>query len=38
MITSTVLTLVVIPAIYYLWRAWQVRREAGAGRVRPSES
>ena len=28
MITSTVLTLVVIPAIYYLWRAWQVRREA----------
>jgi Cu(I)/Ag(I) efflux system membrane protein CusA/SilA len=28
MITSTILTLVVIPAIYYLWRAWQVRREA----------
>jgi Cu(I)/Ag(I) efflux system membrane protein CusA/SilA len=28
MITSTILTLVVIPAIYYLWRARQVRREA----------
>jgi copper/silver efflux system protein len=27
MVSSTVLTLVVIPAIYYLWRAWQVRRE-----------
>jgi Cu(I)/Ag(I) efflux system membrane protein CusA/SilA len=26
MVTSTILTLVVIPAIYYLWRAWQVRR------------
>jgi len=26
MITSTILTLVVIPAIYYLWRAWQLRR------------
>ena len=28
MITSTVLTLVVIPAIYLLWRRWQVAREA----------
>jgi Cu(I)/Ag(I) efflux system membrane protein CusA/SilA len=28
MVTSTVLTLVVIPAIYYLWRAWQLRRDA----------
>jgi len=28
MITSTLLTLVVIPAIYYLWRAWQLRQEA----------
>jgi Cu(I)/Ag(I) efflux system membrane protein CusA/SilA len=28
MVTATVLTLVVIPAIYYVWRAWQVRREA----------
>ena len=26
MITSTVLTLAVIPAIYYLWRTWQVGR------------
>jgi Cu(I)/Ag(I) efflux system membrane protein CusA/SilA len=30
MITSTILTLVVIPAIYYLWRAWQVRRESSS--------
>jgi Cu(I)/Ag(I) efflux system membrane protein CusA/SilA len=28
MITSTVLTLVVIPAIYLLWRRWQVARAA----------
>jgi Cu(I)/Ag(I) efflux system membrane protein CusA/SilA len=28
MVTSTLLTLVVIPAIYYLWRTQQVRREA----------
>ncbi|MGH7520211.1 MAG: efflux RND transporter permease subunit [Gemmatimonadales bacterium] len=28
MITSTMLTLVVIPAIYYLWRKRQVKREA----------
>jgi Cu(I)/Ag(I) efflux system membrane protein CusA/SilA len=27
MVTSTVLTLVVIPAIYFLWRRWQVARE-----------
>jgi Cu(I)/Ag(I) efflux system membrane protein CusA/SilA len=27
MITSTVLTLAVIPAIYYLWRRWQLGRE-----------
>ncbi|MGH9259039.1 MAG: efflux RND transporter permease subunit, partial [Acidimicrobiales bacterium] len=26
MVTATVLTLAVIPAIYYLWRSWQVRR------------
>lgn len=26
MISSTVLTLVVIPSIYLLWRQWQVRR------------
>jgi Cu(I)/Ag(I) efflux system membrane protein CusA/SilA len=26
MVTATVLTLVVIPAIYFLWRSWQVRR------------
>ncbi|HKA58592.1 MAG TPA: CusA/CzcA family heavy metal efflux RND transporter [Gemmatimonadales bacterium] len=28
MITSTLLTLVVIPAVYFLWRNWQLRREA----------
>jgi Cu(I)/Ag(I) efflux system membrane protein CusA/SilA len=28
MITSTVLTLVVIPAVYLLWRRWQVARAA----------
>jgi hypothetical protein len=27
MISSTLLTLIVIPAIYSLWREWQVRRE-----------
>jgi len=27
MISSTLLTLVVIPAIYYLWRNWQLERE-----------
>jgi Cu(I)/Ag(I) efflux system membrane protein CusA/SilA len=26
MVTSTVLTLVVIPSIYLLWRQWEVRR------------
>ena len=30
MITSTVLTLVVIPAIYLLWRRWQVRHQPEA--------
>jgi Cu(I)/Ag(I) efflux system membrane protein CusA/SilA len=28
MISSTILTLVVIPAIYSLWQEWAVRREA----------
>jgi copper/silver efflux system protein len=27
MITSTVLTLVVIPSTYYLWRGWQLRKQ-----------
>jgi len=26
MLTATVLTLVVIPAVYYLWQNWQLRR------------
>jgi len=29
MISATILTLVVIPAIYLLWRSWQVRRRPG---------
>ncbi len=30
MVTATILTLVVIPAIYLLWRQWQVRRRPEA--------
>ena len=30
MVTSTLLTLVVIPAIYFLWRSWQLRRAGPA--------
>jgi Cu(I)/Ag(I) efflux system membrane protein CusA/SilA len=30
MISATILTLVVIPAIYLLWRSWQVRRQPEA--------
>ncbi len=30
MLTSTVLTLVVIPAIYLLWRQWELRRRPEA--------
>ena len=33
MISATLLTLLVIPAIYLLWRRWQLR--AGPGRIRP---
>jgi Cu(I)/Ag(I) efflux system membrane protein CusA/SilA len=32
MVTSTILTLVVIPAIYLLWRTWQMRRGSDAVR------
>ncbi len=35
MISSTILTLVIVPAIYYLWRSHEVKRDpalAGAGR------
>jgi Cu(I)/Ag(I) efflux system membrane protein CusA/SilA len=31
MVTSTILTLAVIPAIYALWRAWELRRKAAGG-------
>ena len=27
MVTSTILTLIVIPIIYEMWRGWQMRRE-----------
>ncbi len=30
MITATLLTLAVIPAIYLLWRSWQVKRRPGS--------
>ena len=30
MVTSTILTLVVIPAIYLLWRGWQLRHRPEA--------
>jgi Cu(I)/Ag(I) efflux system membrane protein CusA/SilA len=30
MISSTILTLVVIPAVYSLWREWQLKRVSGA--------
>ena len=36
MITSAVLTLVVIPAIYSLWREWQLNRGAQAARRMPA--
>jgi Cu(I)/Ag(I) efflux system membrane protein CusA/SilA len=29
MVTSTLLTLIVIPVIYEMWRSWQMRHEAG---------
>jgi len=32
MVTATGLTLVVIPAIYFLWRSWQLGRAPGRGR------
>jgi Cu(I)/Ag(I) efflux system membrane protein CusA/SilA len=30
MVSSTILTLIVIPAVYSLWKEWQVRRAGGA--------
>jgi Cu(I)/Ag(I) efflux system membrane protein CusA/SilA len=30
MISSTILTLVVIPAVYSLWKEWEIRRQAAA--------
>jgi Cu(I)/Ag(I) efflux system membrane protein CusA/SilA len=36
MLSATLLTLVVIPAIYLLWRGWQVRRRPDAGVREPA--
>src|SRR6266540_6145973 len=33
MVTATVLTLVVIPAVYFLWRSWQIGRSLEADRL-----
>jgi len=33
MVTATLLTLVVIPAIYSLWRSWQIGRSLEADRL-----
>ncbi|HXQ30016.1 MAG TPA: CusA/CzcA family heavy metal efflux RND transporter [Gemmatimonadales bacterium] len=33
MVTATVLTLAVVPAIYFLWRSWGVRSGGSAGRA-----
>ena len=39
MVSSTVLTLLVIPAIYSLWREWQLRRgETPAAAAVPGEA
>jgi UDP-N-acetylmuramyl pentapeptide phosphotransferase/UDP-N-acetylglucosamine-1-phosphate transferase len=40
MLTATALTLVVLPAIYLLWRRWQVQRtpEAAVQNVRSGQS
>jgi copper/silver efflux system protein len=32
MLSSTLLTLIVIPAVYSLWREWQIRRPVAASR------
>lgn len=33
MVTSTILTLIVIPVIYQMWRRWQMRRTASSQKV-----
>jgi Cu(I)/Ag(I) efflux system membrane protein CusA/SilA len=33
MVSSTVLTLIVIPAVYSLWKQWELRREAASVRL-----
>ena len=36
MVTATILTLVVLPAIYLLWRRWQVRNGSAGGALNDS--
>ena len=38
MVSSTLLTLIVIPAVYSLWREWQLRRAAPGPAVRETEA
>jgi Cu(I)/Ag(I) efflux system membrane protein CusA/SilA len=38
MVTSTILTLVVIPAIYLLWRRWEVARRGASPRLATSSA
>jgi Cu(I)/Ag(I) efflux system membrane protein CusA/SilA len=38
MVSSTILTLVVIPAIYSLWKGWEVRRRAASVATGPAAS
>jgi len=33
MVTSTMLTLIVIPVVYEMWRGWEMRRAQRAGRA-----
>jgi Cu(I)/Ag(I) efflux system membrane protein CusA/SilA len=36
MVSSTVLTLIIIPIVYEIWRAWQLRREAARDDADPA--
>jgi Cu(I)/Ag(I) efflux system membrane protein CusA/SilA len=38
MVTSTILTLIVIPAIYALWREWQMKKTPSEGKYIPHQN
>ena len=38
MVTSTILTLIVIPVIYEMWRGWEMRRAGGSEKAHPEPS